>query len=256
MVHRLENIQISEKDLNTVKKIIGFPVITNEFDYLITEEHIKDYSIAPALHEFYRWFPMKLAKEYTVTSNGLITEPCPEMCIGLVTQQFVPNSSASGMGSLLSNGVFPGNPFATANQISIFTQNSRNYGTPYSYENNLFTYQQRFLQESIEASNSGYYVDYNEVENTITLKSLINGVFYIEFAIVGNDVNKIPFRLMPSFIKYSQSLLLENLANILGLSETELPSAIDVDRLIDKSDKLKEEVLPYWREASKSYVMR
>jgi len=255
-MNRIENIQISEKDLNEIKKCIGFPVITNEFEHIATDEQIKDYSVSPALEEFHRWFPMTIVKEVATSGGALIEVPCEENVIGIYKQYFVPSSSCFGNNNSMSQGSFLGNPFASFNQVSYMSQNTRGFGTPYNYEFSQFAYQQRFLSESQEASNSGYYVDYNEYENKLKLKSLISGQFYIELAAVGNDVGKIPFRLRPSFIKYAQSMLLENFAFILGMSESDLPSSLDVDALREKSDTFKEEVLTYWREASISQVLR
>jgi len=256
MVTRLENIQISDKDFGEIKKVIGYPVVTTEFDYIANAEQIKDYAIAPALHEFYRWFPMKRVLEIRTSSNGLQEIQCDEDVVGIIGQQFIPASSSFSSGGAMNTGTFLGNPFASANQVSSMGQMSRGFGTPFNYEFSNFQYQNRFLQESIEASNNGYYIDYNEIDNKLIVKSLLSGVFYLELAVVDSDVNKIPFRLKPSFIKYAQSLLLDNFVDILGLSESDLPSTLDIDRLTDKSEKLKEEVLPYWREASRSYVMR
>lgn len=257
MITRLENIIISDKDFNEIRKAIGYPVITNEFDYIATEEQIKEYSIAPALQEFYRWFPIKKPLEIQVSSNVPTEIECEEDTIGILLQQFIPSSSSlSSMGDVMNNGIFLGNPFASANQLSMMNQFSRGFGTVFNYEFSNFVYQNRFLNESTEAMNSGYYINYDEIQNKVTVKSLLPGVFYLELATVDSDVSKIPFRLKQSFIKYAQSVLLENFVYILGLSETELPSTIDVDRLKEKSDQLKEEVLTYWREASFSPVLR
>lgn len=256
MITRIENIEISEKDFNEIKKCIGYPVITDEFNYIITDEQIKEYSIAPALNEFYRWFPIIIQKAIPVSGGALIEYECEDTVVGIFKNQFVPATSSYGTAQTMINGLFLMNPFASANQVSYPSQNTRGFGTPYNYDFSQFAYQNRFLTESQEAMNSGQFVYYDEINNKIQLKSLLSGVFYLELASVSNSVNKIPFRLRPSFIKYAQSLLLENFAFILGLSETELPSSIDIDTLREKSDNYKEEVLTYWREASTGYVLR
>ncbi len=254
-MNRIENITVSEKDLGEVKLVIGYPVIDQEFAHVMTDEQIKDYAIAPALQEFYTYFPMVIPKEVPVSSNGLVEVACEENVIGIYKQYFTALSSTLGS-NMMNQGLFLGNPFASASQINYSSANSRGYGTPYNYDFSLFSYQNRFLSESMEASNSGYYIDYNEIENTLKVKSLVSGTFYIELAAVGNDVSKVPFRLKQSFIKYAQSLLLDRFASILGMSESDLPSSIDVDALREKSTTLKEEVLLYWREASIGYAMR
>ncbi|MGD9678151.1 MAG: hypothetical protein AB7V16_07280 [Vulcanibacillus sp.] len=252
----IENIQISERDLNEIKKAIGYPTITNEFAHIATDEQIKEYSIAPALNEFYRWFPMSIPKEISTSGGSLIEVECEENVVGIYKQHFVPSTSSFGNLNPMSQGMFLANPFASANQVSYLSQNTRGFGTQFNYEFSQFAYQSRFLSESMEASNSGYYIDYDEYNNKLKVKSLISGVFYIELAAVDNDVGRIPFRLRPSFIKYAQSMLLENFAFILGMSESDLPSSLDVDALREKSDTLKEEVLTYWRESSIGMIMR
>lgn len=259
MTSYISNINISDRTLNEIKKAIGFPVIQDEFSFIMTEEQIKELVIAPALETFYTYFPLMSSMSIASTGSEAVAEAdAPENTIFLMRRQFVPQSSALGGASLLQQGMFYGNPFYSASQVLSRGSygSGGNYGTPFSYGNDLNTYQRRFYSESVESSNKVYYIKFDEQTNKVSYKSSIPGTFYFEFGLWSNDTEKIPMHRRQAFIKYAQGLLMKEFANILSFTESDLPVSIDKDYLSDQADKKMEESLQYFREASFIPVMR
>jgi len=253
----ITDVQIDDKTLKEIKKVIGYPIIDEEFSSILNDIDIIDYCVAPSLETYYTFFPQREELSLVVTGGSDIVEiACPENTLGLVRQQFVSQSSTVGGLGNLSQGSFYANPFYTASQVTGQGFSGGSFGTPFRYGSDTIVYQQKFYNESVEGSNKAYYVKYDENTNTLKLKSTIGGTFFIELATFTNDVSKIPLRKRQSFVKHTQALLLEHFANILKLSESELPSSLDSDAMIDKSEKFLEEVLTYWRESSTIPVLR
>lgn len=257
----IDNILVSDRFISEIKKVIGYPVINEEFSSILSDDDIKSLVIAPTLETFYTFFPIKQPMEISVSGGELLNEiQCPENTLGLVRAQFVSQSSTI-QGNLMQTGSFYGNPFFSASQVlsqgaSAFSAGAGRFGTPFKYSFETSTYQRKFYTESIEGSNKAYRINYNENSNTLEVKSSIAGIFYIELALWSNDTDLIPMRRRQYVIKYAQGLLLQHFSGILKLSEADLPSSLDADFLNDKGNELLEEVLTYWREASSFQTMR
>lgn len=257
----IDNILVSDQFINEIKKVIGYPVVNEEFSTIVSDDDIKSLIIGPTLETFYTYFPIKQSLEISVSGGELLSEiECPQTTLGLVRAQFVSQSSTI-QGNLMQTGSFYGNPFFSASQVlsqgsSAFSAGSGRFGTSFKYSFETSTYQRKFYTESIEGSNKAYRIHYNENNNTLEVKSSIAGIFYIELALWSNDTDLIPMRRRQNVIKYAQGLLLQHFAGILKMTEADLPSSLDADFLNEKGNTLLEEVLTYWREASTFQVMR
>jgi len=255
----IDSIQISEKTLQEIKTVIGYPVIDSEFSAIMTDDQIKQFAIAPALETYFTYFPIAHPVTLPVTGGAdIATLDAPENAIGIMRQQFIPQSANVSGGALMQQGMFYGNPFYSSSQV--ISKGSYglggNFGTPFGYGKELFTYQNKFYTESLEASNTAYYVKFNDNENRIECKSSIPGIFYFEIGVFSNDVERIPIRKRQKFIEYAQGKLLKRFAGILLLSESDLPSTLDSSGLNDEGDRLIEAAETYFRESSTIPVIR
>jgi hypothetical protein len=272
---------ISDSDYNQILGAIGYPVIDNDtFSFLMDKDAILDTVIEPALEMYYSYhpfrFPIKLA---STGANSMLSIPTiqegqtvnpdiptlPKEFLGIMRAQFVTSTSSSpNANNPLEQGYFYGNPFFTASQVLSSGSSygggygsGGGYGTPYplGFENDI--YQRRFYLKSIESSNKVYWFKYDPQTKTLYAKSSISGMFYWEIATYNNDVSTIQMGMQKqSFIKYCKGALKLRLAEILGLTESDLPVSIDRDILIDSGDKMMEEALNYWQETASIAIMR
>lgn len=249
----IENIQVSEKTLNEIKTALGYPVIDAELEDILSEQHIKEYVLGPSLETFFTYFPIRFQISIPVTGANAVQEyDAPINTLGLFKYQFVPQSSTIGGSNMMQQGMFYGNPFYSSSQV--ISRGSYglggNFGTPFGYEKELFTYQNRFYNKSIESSNKVVFIQYNDNTRKLEYKANIPGVFSVELATYSSIVEDIPLRYRQKFLQYAKGKLLTNFANIMKLSESDLPSNIDADYLEDKGNTWIEEAETYFREAS------
>lgn len=251
----LDNLTVTNKTLKEIKAAVGGTLLADEEAFVMSDADIKDYVIAPALETFLTYFP--IVKELTVPMSGgpeLKSINAPEGTLGVLRQQFIPNSSSvNNLSDPMQSGIFFGNPFASSfNVLSVGSGvGVASRGTPYDYGAASYMYQNRFMQKSIEASNKAYYIRYDEKDNKLTLKTSIAGYFYIRFALVDQDVDYcLGTRRRQTFIRYAQGLLKTRYADIFELSRTELPNSFDADTLRSKGEEAMEKELEYWRESA------
>jgi hypothetical protein len=255
------NILVSDRTLNEIKMAIGYPVIKDEFKFIMDDDQIKELVIAPSLETYFQYFPI-LERIVINIGGGMSTGeyPTPTETLGVIRSQFVPQTNT--IFSNLNNNNFYANPFATANSVlSIGGRGGSGggygrFGTPNTYGSDLFNYQNRFLVDAQEAMNRVWYLQYDEQQNKVFYKSVTPGTFYFELAKWSRDVETVPIQKRQSFINYTRGMLKKSFANILGMTEGDLPVSIDVDNLNDEGDRLIENEINYWREASSIPMMR
>jgi hypothetical protein len=252
----IENITISDKSLMEIKATVGGTLLSDEIEYLIEDQQILDYVVAPTLEKFFLYFPILVDFEiYNTASSDLPLEyDAPPRTLGIMRSQFIPLSSSipNGDPSINSFGIYA-NPFASANGVLSIngSYGTSSYSTPYDYGNSNFIYLNRQFQKSLESMNKAYYVRYDELKNKIYLKSDISGRFYLALGTYNDNFeSSVPLRLRQSVIQYAQGLYRMRLADFLALNRDGLPFGIDLDELRTRGSELMEKELTYWSQAS------
>lgn len=240
--------QCTEAFLNSVKQGIGYPIITDEFSFAFKDTDIINLIISPCLETFHNFFPKQKIIDISVGGGVEGFIDAPDNTLGIIHYDFVDNTSgASNLNS--------GNPFFTASQVSSFTS-SYNYGTPFSYGKNLHSYQNVFYNKSMKQMNKVFYVKYNEDEDKIYYKSTLSGILNIIVGVYDPVVANIPKRLQRHFGNYCIGTLMCRFAEIMNLTDTDLPLAINTDDLRDNGiDKIEVE-MEYFRNNSTYAIMR
>lgn len=254
----IENVSISDKSLEEIKSAIGWTLLSKELTYLIEDNDIKNYVVAPTLETYYNYFPIisEFSQYCTASSDLPLPYEAPKNTLGVIRQQFVPISSGIPNGDPSTNtfGIYA-NPWAS--QSSVYSANgawpggAARYGTPYDYGNNNNIYQSKFFQKSLEQVNKAYFIRYDALSNTIYLKSDTSGRFYIQFATFNPSwEDGVILRQRQYAIKYAQGLFLTKMGQVLSLTRSELPSEIDASSLKDEGKEMMDDVLQYWRDVS------
>lgn len=260
----IENVSVSDKTLTEIKSAIGWTLIGQELSFLIADNDIKNYVVAPTLETYYNYFPIiqEFTQYNTASSDLPLPYDAPKNTLGVVRQQFVPISSGIPNGDPTTNtfGIYA-NPWAS--QSAVYSANgawpggAARYGTPYDYGSNNNIYQSKFFQKSLEQVNKAYYIRYDELENKLYLKSDTSGRFYIQFATFNPSwEDGVMLRQRQYAIKYAQGLFLTKIAQVLSLTRSELPSEIDAPTLKEDGKEMMEEVLQYWQNSSSMPAMR
>jgi hypothetical protein len=255
-------LTINDSTYNQILTAIGFPVVDQDtINYLLTKDQIKDYVIKPALVEFSTYFPQRQEISIPVSgTNGVAyyNTDISDKAFSMYYYKFSPASTTTGNGGIMNQGSFYANPFYSASQVlSIGGAGSASgYGTPYPRGREQILYQQKFYQKSIETANRVYYAKWDDQNRRLEIKSSLTGSFEIILALINTDVEDIEYNRRQSFIRYCKGALKLQFAEILGLSQTDLPVSIETSDLKDDGKELMEKELEYWREASLFPVMR
>lgn len=245
----IQGLEVEDDFINNVKKGIGYPVITEEFDSIYNNENIKDLVISPCLETFYNFFP-KMDEIILSVSGGTEVEiDAPERMIGIIQYAFVDGVGGSNI------NLNSGNPFYTSSQTSLMYRGN-SFGTPFSYGKNLYTYQNKFYAQSQMAMNKVYYAKFDHINRKIKLKSTISGSFTLRIGCYDPVVANIPWNLQRHFSTYCNGTLMVEFGNILSLSNADLPLEFNTEDIIERGrDKIDAE-MEYFRENSIIPVMR
>jgi hypothetical protein len=247
---------------------IGYPALDEDtIGTIITKEQISELILEPALEDYYKFFPKRIPLELSVGGSPAInsylipnTITSSGVVIGVINVKFVSQSSAVvGTSTQMMDGIFYGNPFASAFNVNSVGGNSMgvgSYGTPFGYGFESIQYLKKFYAKSVESSNKVYWYNFDRYTNTLKYKSNIAGKFYFELGVTDSNIDNIQFDKKRSFIKYCKGLLKIQVAETLSLIELDLPATLNSDALQDKGEELVKEQLTYWAESSSIIGMR
>lgn len=240
--------ECTENFLNTVKQGIGYPIITDEFSFAYTDDDIINLIISPCLETFHNFFPKQQTLNLSVGGGSEeMSIDAPENTIGIIHYYLI---DGGGSGNLNS-----GNPFYTATQVSQYVS-SWNYGTPFSYGKNLHIYQDKFYRQSMQQMNKVFYVKYDEDNEKILYKSSTSGMLSVIVGVYDPVVANIPKRLQRHFTTYCMGSLMVRFAEVMNLTDTDLPLAINIDDLRDNGQDKIDAEMEWFRNNSTYALMR
>lgn len=248
----IENVIVSDKFLLGVKEALGYPIVDNEvINSIYTDDNIKDIVIANALEKFYNYFPIVNEINFDISAQTELSVNAPENTLGIIQYTFV-DSIAKSNANLIS-----GNPFYTQSQLSSSNSMRSGYGTPFNYNNSIFSsYQQNFYNNAVSNMSKMYYVKYNDLQNTFDMKSNTSGCFNIRVGCYSENVDDIPKRLKTTFQSLCRAFLKIKFASTLLMMNSDLPLEFDRDTILDEGKEELEEIEEYMIENSTIPLMR
>lgn len=256
----IENVIISDRYLNEIKKAIGYPTINDEFSSMgIDETYIKEMVIAPAMEEYFTYFPKLEKAKVSVGGQSPTSIDMPSNYLGIIYSQLLgQNQTTNGLGSSPTSALYDkigadiGGviPFGGLGQ-NIQAGNGL-YGTGLNYGVNAsLGMQMQMLNNGFTKKGFGFRVQPNFDTNKIDIYSTKQGVVEVWIGLYSSDFNTaIEMKYRPYMIKFCQGKLLENIAEILKFETSDLPSSFDQGTIDDRASDLIEEAVTYFREVS------
>jgi hypothetical protein len=243
------DVNIPDEFFYQIVKCIGYPLLTineEESDIEYTMQEIKQLAVAPAVIEYYKWFPIMVEQEEFINGEFSIDYP-DEYTIGVL--------HVSDNTNLYKTSFMPTmNPFINA---AYFYMNApskygnSNYGT----SNALMD--ERLARQSLVDLNKAFKVYHDKHNKKIIGFCNMNSRLYIQFAKYSPNFIDIPYIKIPEVIKLAQSYLLEGLGTLRKMQKTDLPNSFDADFMLDKAKEYKEDVVDNkWKKYSKTVVMK
>jgi len=244
------NLNISDDDYNEIITEIGYPVLTmddDETDIEMIKEQIIKLCILPSVREYFRWFPIITQAEYSVSSTFTIDFPDNETFA-------VSHSSLNTLGSSLS-GSQTGNHLINSRYYSSSSGGGSKYG-PYSYNMGRARYTERIETQSLIDSNKSFRVNVNKASRQVTGYTNISGKLLVDWAKYSENYSDIPFSDLSLVIKLSTSYVLRKFGMIRGMQDSSTPNQFNYNLMLSESEKLKEEVMDYFKKRSKVVIQR
>jgi hypothetical protein len=245
----LSSIIIDDVYMDEIMSIVGYPLLTFEdSDFELTKEQVITLVVTPSLREYYRWFPIKDIREYSVSGTFEIDFP-DESTFGVTYANVntVGQYTTSYKGNALINSRY-------WRKSSTYGPNLYNTGNDYNMIN------ANILESALNQS----MIDKGKAFRTFTdvqarkLKgySTVTGKMSVIWANYDNDFSKIPFNFINDVVRLSQSKLLEQLLMIRAQANNSIPEDFNDSLFEDKSDELKTEVMERWKKFSKIAIQR
>jgi len=248
----IENIIISDNSLKLIKLGFGYPVIDSEASYLFTDDQIKELIIAPALEEFFTFFPIRVTETKRTAPGTSVTVSFPENFIGLTHYSFVPYASSSSL------SVTPtGNPFYTQSLVSSFGAGYGKFGTPFNFGYDLNRYQRKAYYDSLDNANRVWFAEPDYENEELKLYASTAGTFNIVWGLYNNDFDSAcPLRKRQELISFTRAKYKRQIGDIIGLGNSGLPTEMDFQKLIDDADAEIERLRLKWSDEVITTVIR
>lgn len=252
----IDNISITEKSLNEIKMGFGYPIIDEESSYLLDDQQIKDYIIAPALEHFFNYFPITSNQSIKLSTGAKSTVALPENFFGVLDKRFVPESA----GSASSVNGPTGNPFYTQSLITNQGGGYRGdgvFGTPFNFGFSKNTYIKKSYNDALQNNNRVWYSEIDYENNQFIVYASMAGQIDVVWALYTNDFDEAcPLRKRQELISFVRSLYKKHIGNMASLQNSGLPEQIDFDRLITDSDDEIERLKTKWANEGRTQAIR
>lgn len=238
-------IDIPPEFLRQIKLPMAYPLLEN---IILSDEQIKEFCVYPAYEAYFTKFPVEEEYEQFVTGGVEVTIDFPdEDTFGVLDARFVDKAgratgSASGA-SYLSLIRWQNSP---AYQSSY--RGTLGTGLNFNGLNQAYQAQEQFRDSWIEHYNSSY-IRPNYQTRKIELYTNMTSTFYVMWAKTSNHWKDIRWQFQRDVIKLAQSHLLRHLSDFASIeSNSEQAINVETDKLKEKADELKEEVMSKWNE--------
>ena len=234
-------IAITENDLKEIASAVGYPAIP--LDLLeLTEDAIKQFSVAPALRLYYRAFPIVVRESVMVNSSFEIDFP-DEYVFG-VKDARITVANRSTVGHPTSN------PFVNS---MMYSHTGSKYGTDYRDRQSLML-EFSGAKSAIDTF-STKKINVDMTNRKVIGYSNVMGELIIEWAKYSDDFSDVPFIRKTEVIAVAQGFLCEHLNVIRG--QAMLNQGVDFNEnifqdKINRANDIKEK----WLNRTKVVILR
>jgi hypothetical protein len=244
----MANLIITDSDFNFILTRIGYPFISED-DLEISFDQIKEYCILPALHEYYKWFPLQQTNTYSVSGSFSIDFPDVNTFSAKDVRINTARNGQSYTGNPLINSTF-------IRSLGSFG-GSRIYGQPYDYGMDQVYHYERIEGQSSIDKYKAFKVYVNESDRVVEGFSNITGTLQVIWAQYDNNFSSVPFQRKKDVQKLAQAYVLRFFGELRLQGEmNEMPVAFDGQNFVDRADDIEEQVITRWEEFTKVVMIR
>lgn len=237
----MSNIIIEDSYLNLIKRVIAYPAVDS---LLLSDDEILDLCVMPSLQRYFTKFPIK--EEYIAAINGeqFIAFP-DEFTFGCLDARVVDLGLLPGSGTSFWDLIM----FQNTTSVGSSMKGVGAYGVK-GYNPSGLLYQRDVERQKFKSQQNNYTTVKTRVDlvnKRLIVYSSITGALNITWAKYSNDFGDVSYERKLDVVKLCQAELLDQLIDSASiLSDSGLEITINIDKLGERSTKLKEEVNDAW----------
>ena len=236
-------VEISGDDIQEISSGLGAPLIKTLDWGCDSEDYIRTNVAKRVLRIFFRYFPIKLDKQYVINNVFEIDYPDDALVYRVFRHFF--NYKTEGMQNL-------SNPFFL--QTQVLDRRSHPHLRPY-HMNEIFSR----LSTNEAMVNHAHALDVwdSPQERKVRGSTTTYGTLSIQWAKYSLNFNQIPFNYKDDAIKLGKAFLIQDASRIRGAAK--IPgSSVDLDEnpLLKDSDRWEEEVITLWKASGSVAIVK
>lgn len=244
----MSKLQIPEEAFNQIMSELGYPILSVEElgNNKVTEDQVKDILILPVLKQtFFRYLPIKLRDEYSVGTSFEIAYPNDYIISVLDARMITRFYGSSGRTQ---------SPFINA--INIRQVKSHRYGTGNDYDFSIADIYKRAENQAWLESEKAVKV-YNDRKSN-KIKGFTNAVgrLAVTWGMWSDNWEDVPLQFESIAIRLAQSAVLHYFGMIRMQDNSDLPTSVDGQPLVDRARDLREEVMEELKSITKVVLIR
>lgn len=239
------SLTISETDYAEILMEIGYPVIT-ETDLEFTREQIQSLMIAPALRQYFIWFPITEQTSHMVTNTFEIPFP-DDKTYGIIDARI--NTDAV-------NGGRTGSPYMNELLISTQKLSSGYYGTSYDYGITEARYLENAYAKSARGVIKAQNIRVDTIHKVIKGSTTVAGELIVTWAKYSENMDDVPYRRKGEVKALAKSNVLRAFSQLRSQIDYETGTAINTSELMERANNLEESIMSKWKEFTKVVVIR
>ena len=244
-------ITIIDAKLSLIKSVLGYP--TEDGEFLLTDDQIKEFCVEPALRQYFAKFPKVDQVNYDISYSEQLEVDYPDDSTYGVVDARITHQESPGTDGGYSNFLYRVNE----SQQSYLAH--KNFGRKGYNPSNLsqatrFAYQALKSQANIDKT-IRIHVDH---ENRKVIAQTNRGTYLlITWAKYSEDFSEVKFNYIQDVVDLSQGYMLKHAARTMGIFQnTNLPVSINYDFLNSEGDALITRVTEKWSEISGVMLIR
>jgi hypothetical protein len=246
---------ITEEDLNTILIELGVPFINlSELEY--SRADILKYSIAPALKEYFKWYPIITLESHPLTTYTFEI-PLPDYAYTAHRVYVNPGYPMNQINNPVHR--YFDEVLLAASTRGAFANPSINYRRKQGFvdQGSFSTY---ILEKAVRqgAINYGARMRIKYSTQNRLLKGYCNklGMLEIEWASRSNEWVDIPENKQNEVRDLAKAYTLRNFAMLRMQAKSDIPGTIDYQQFLTRATELETKVIQRWEESAKVTLIR
>jgi len=236
-------ITIEDKYFSLIKGAVGYPMVDETH---LDDNSILNFAVFPALQDYFRKFPIKERKQYSMggTQETILDFP-DDYTFGALDIRVTDAGIVNGTGTSFWDLVY----FQQLSGGSLMGSGSGAYGIKGYNPSNII--QTRDMQRAAYKSYQNTYMtlryEIDEENKKIHAYSTVVGYLNVIWAKYSDNFAAVKFARKMEVIKLAQSYLLTHFANTYSMiTDTSLDVSINTESLKDTAQKYKDEIKELW----------